>query len=849
MTRKIYALLVGIDAYVQPLQPLKGCINDIKAFQDYLERRVITDQFQLLLCTLLNQEATRQAVIDRFRQHLSQARCEDVALFYFAGHGSQQATPDVFWHLEPDHLNETLVCYDSRFEESWDLADKELATLIADVSEHNPHVVVILDCCHSGSGTRGDLEAAIRHAPIDQRQRPLESFLGFSAEKEQTSTVRNPESASHHWISPKGKHILLAACRDLEEAKEYNANGQRRGIFSYFLTDTLEKANGSLTYRDLFKRTCALVCSKVTTQSPQLEAIATAELDQPFLGGAIAPRNPYFMISFHREYGWVMDGGAVHGICRPLAGETTELVLFPFDRITEQLRQLTLGVGKAQVLEVMPQLSKVQISGVTDLHPDHVFKAVVTSLPLPPLTIALAGESEGIELARQAIATTGPEGRPSLYIQEVARAETAELRILAQNHQYWIMRPIDDRPLVKPIDGFSPASAAQVIQQLEHIARWIAIADLSSPATSQIKPDAIQLQILQNGQELQEPDIQLTYQCEGEKQKQPSFQIKLKNTSDQALYCAVLTLTDRYAVSSGLFETGGIWLSPGEEAWAASGGLIYVSVPRDLWQQGITEVKDIFKLIVSTAEFDGRLLEQDALELPQTRTSQRSPAASLRGILNRLMHRVQTRHVSLIPDDEEFYDDWMTSQFSLTTVRPQLTVPVPHGSEGVLLGSGVELHPHSRLHAHARLTTMPQSTRHLGHPMLPPVLLQDDEGIQPFQFTASRGNDPGLSVLELSQVVDASVVTSAEPLTLTVDLNLDAGQHLLAIAYDGEFFLPLGQGQSRTDGKTEIRLNRLPSPLIVPETANETRRSLGSAIWICFQKIVSQRLALERETK
>ena len=106
------------------------------------------------LKTLKNGEATRQAVVDAFSDHLGKAKKGDVALFYYSGHGSQEQAPEEFWKLEPDHLDETLVLFDSRSPGSWDLADKEIAKLIGDVAAKGPHVAVILDCCHSGSGTR-----------------------------------------------------------------------------------------------------------------------------------------------------------------------------------------------------------------------------------------------------------------------------------------------------------------------------------------------------------------------------------------------------------------------------------------------------------------------------------------------------------------------------------------------------------------------------------------------------------------------------------------------------------------------------------------------------------------------
>jgi pimeloyl-ACP methyl ester carboxylesterase len=828
MTRNIYALLVGIDEYIAPVSPLKGCVNDILAVKEYLQGRVASEGYQLHLRTLLDREATRAAIADGFRQHLCQATSEDVAFFYFAGHGSQEQSPQEFWTLEPDRLDETLVCYDSRSDGGWDLADKELAKLIAEVAEKNPHITIIMDCCHSGSGNRGDLEGetAVRKAPIDHRLRPLDSFIFSLAEADKLSTSRSPEENPSGWTLPKGKHVFLAACRDSELAKEYNGDGQPRGAFSYFLLDTLKKTNGSLTYRDLFKRTHALVRSKVTAQSPQMEATDLKDLDQPFLGGAIAQHPPYFTVSYNSDRDWVIDGGAVHGIPQPSGEETTLLALFPFDTPLEQLRQLSQAIGEAQVIEVMPQLSQVRISGIENLAPEMTFKAVITSLPLPPKGVLLEGEETAIELARTTL-----QKFPSLYIREVSSPEQAEFKLLARNEQYIITRPADDRPLVAQIQGYTTATALQAIQRLEHLTRWTNIAELSSPATSRIQPDAVQMIIDREGQELQDLQIRLEYQ----QKKQPSFKLKLKNTSNEALYCALLDLTDSYAVSAGLLDGGGIWLEPGDEAWALGGQPIYPTVPEKLWKQGITEIKDILKLIVSTAEFDATLLEQEELDLPSRATP--TPRRG-KGTLNRLMNRVQSRDLRAKPESEELCDDWVTSQIVITTVRSQETTTIPKGGESISLGYGVQLRSHPSLNAKARLTTVTQSTRDLGSHVLPPIL-RAREGIEPFQFTNSRGTDPGLSALELSQVEDPSVVTPQEPLKLVVDTPLKSDEQLLSVGYDGEFFLPLGRGYRTSEGQTEIVLERLPEPVA------QGNRSLGGSIRIFFQKIATQQLGLD----
>ena len=684
MTRNIYALLVGIDNYPPPVSPLKGSVNDVLAVAGYLRERVTQDGYNLHIQMLVERQATRQAIIDGFREHLCQAGNNDVALFYYSGHGSQEESPPEFWHLEPDHLDETLVCWDSRTEKGWDLADKELAQLIAEVAEKNPHIVAILDCCHSGSGTRNDWQdTTVRWVPSSRRKRPLNSFIFSLEEANNLYASRNPEQNPSDWfVLPQGEYILLAACRDNEEAREYYGNNQYRGVFSYFLMDTLHRTNGNLTYRDLFKRTNTLVRSKVTVQSPQLEATNYSYLDQPFLGGAIAQRHPYFIVSHHKTHGWVIDGGAVHGIAPVSGDETTRLAVFPFHSATEQLRQLSNALVVAEVTEVLPQLSRLNVSLDENLDPKQVYKAVVTSLPLPPLGVCIEGDEAGVTLARQAIQEASPEHQQSLYVREVAESERAEFRLLARDSRYLITRPLDGRLLVAPIVDYTVENASKAIQNLEHIARWTNIATLSTPAMSRIGSDAVKMQVYQGNSEITKPQIRLEYKYENGEWRQPTCRVKLTNTSDESLYCALLNLTDRFAVSADLFPARGIWLEPGQEAWALEGKPIYGSVPKELRERGITECKDILKLIVCTAEFDATLLQQDKLDVDRTRSSQDIKSLRSKSTLNRLMNRIQIRNLSDRNLQEDLWDDWVTTEVTLATVLPQLATPVSVAQSG-----------------------------------------------------------------------------------------------------------------------------------------------------------------------
>src|SRR5262249_25762872 len=136
-----------------------------------------SDGFAICERMLLNQHATYFAIVDGFQSHLSQATRDDVVLFYFCGHGSQERALPVFWNQEPDKMNETIVCYASLLPGGKGLADKDLATLIDQVGKKSPHIVVILDCCHSGSGTRTVPDAEARWTEPREEPRSIDSYV------------------------------------------------------------------------------------------------------------------------------------------------------------------------------------------------------------------------------------------------------------------------------------------------------------------------------------------------------------------------------------------------------------------------------------------------------------------------------------------------------------------------------------------------------------------------------------------------------------------------------------------------------------------------------------------------
>jgi hypothetical protein len=149
---RLLALVVGVGAYKNPsIHQLKGPPNDAGNFA-----QLLVDRFgypRENVCLLLNERATTAAFRSSFETALvERARAGDVAVVYFAGHGSQVRDEN---GDEPSGMYSTLMFHDSRAAGVTDLADHELNVMLQGLYAKTKNVVVILDSCNSGSATRG----------------------------------------------------------------------------------------------------------------------------------------------------------------------------------------------------------------------------------------------------------------------------------------------------------------------------------------------------------------------------------------------------------------------------------------------------------------------------------------------------------------------------------------------------------------------------------------------------------------------------------------------------------------------------------------------------------------------
>ncbi len=625
----VRALLVGIDAYVA-VTPLSGCVADIDAIEAMLRKHVQPDQLSLV--ALRNEQATRSNIIETFRSHLGPAESDEIALFYFAGHGSQEPCPEEWARLEPDGLNETIVCVDSRTPGVWDLADKEINALIEEAGARGAQVVMIFDSCHSGGVTRDILDVippSVRAAPTAQERRVFSNYLDVAQTRYDPSKLADGSP-------PDPAHIALSACQPHQTAKELPMLGTHRGAFSYAFEESVSLIGESASYVELAAAIRAKLHSQVNDQAPDLYAGGGASSATTFLAGTAKPR----LLTANSDGGdWWLSAGAVDGITPP-ASATTEIELSGHG--ASPTGDATV-LADAQVVEVEPSRAKLRVVARPQqtLDPTNQYLAVITKFAAPALRLVITGTGA----TEVAAGLTGVS--PLVVVTTEVPTEPSGIRTLT----------VDIAGQDVSIQGTAGSPIASTVPQLAadiaHLARWHALLDRVAPGSRVSSKVSIEVLELSRDQaaatDMQAPvnavngAIALSY----DGAKPPRVQLRVTNAHDRRLFAALFDLTDSYG-SVKLFAD---WAEPGKPAWARQGQVQTLTIPD--WSPTATEANDRLKLIVSTVEFDA-----DAWVLPRLLGA---PEDHARG---------QGRDVEgEDPQDPVADDTWGTSLLTIVTTR------------------------------------------------------------------------------------------------------------------------------------------------------------------------------------
>ena len=789
---KVYALLIGIDSYPEGTRSLEGCVADVANVEDYLTSH-FTDP---AIIKLTNTDATNANVIAQIRQHLGQAGKDDVAYLHYSGHGSRSPAALEFNKYDRDLRDQTLVCYDSRIGDNYDLTDKELALLIEELAQKEPHIAWLLDCCHSGTGTRdlpGARKVGVRGTGDAKTVRTLDSYL------EGQYATRAREAAGTPLI-PQSRHMLLAACDKDELAKEDLT--RMCGIFTHSAYDILRETGGDLSYAELFGRARVRVSEYIRSvdedsQRPQFETVGGFDGWQGFLGRARKIGRRTYVVG-KKPDGWSMDAGAVAGLpVNPAKPVTLALSLEATPEVV---------AGTAHLTGVSATRSTVEPDFAAD--PAARYLAVVTSLPDPALRLRFAGDAA----ARAAVYAVLNDG--SLIAELADDGSTDDGFLLSAAGGQLVLARRDDGVAVYTV-GMDDAKqwGPALLAALAHIAQWRRLLALHNPAP-QLDPAKVEFSFVEqrdDGTERVHPAPALTLDIERRAdrgQTKVAGEFRIRNLTGQALDATLFYFADDYSVQVKAHNQIAPSAEPTSLTTVSKDG---TTTPRtNFWlPRDGTESVDQLRLVLTTEPMDTFLLPMDKLE----------PAPASGGT------RVMGSDEEMLAATRPINDDWFTIPL---TVRLTPRLAQVGLEPATLAGGQISIAAHGQVTASLALVTPLGGSRGAGAEDGFTAALAR-AGIHPAQLNGGRGDAP--AALDITDISHPEALAEA-PLQLSLKVPLAAGEVLLPMVRDGAYLMPAGEfWRDEETGTTHLELRQVPTP-------QADQRSLGSALRLYLFKSV-----------
>lgn len=348
---KKIALLIGCGTYpfASGWSQLSA-VNDIQIVKKSLSLQGFSDNH---IYTISDSAATRQGILTAIEKKLiDEAQPGDIVFFHFSGHGQQ------VWDDNSDEIDgydEAIVPYDSPkmfvknvYEGAQLIRDDELADLFQKIClkiGKTGQLLILMDACHSGSGTRGNQRYS-RGTDVIMAS-PGYIASQFNDVKE-ANTLDNKKNADN--LAPM---VSFFSCLPQETSWEYPAEDEKTyGLMSYAFSKYFSLPGQDATYRGLLDKIQIFVSSEHQSQTPQAEG----NLDRRLLDGKILGQPSYYkVVEIFSSSECQLNAGQLNGL------NTGSIVTFyPVDiRDTAGILPLAIGtVDEAGLLDCLVKLDR-----------------------------------------------------------------------------------------------------------------------------------------------------------------------------------------------------------------------------------------------------------------------------------------------------------------------------------------------------------------------------------------------------------------------------------------------------------------------------------------------------------
>lgn len=584
------ALLVAVEDYPNEAgwPRLRGPRADVAAM-----RSVLVEQGGFAaenVEVLVDEQATRAGIASAFESLARSSRRDDVLLFYFAGHGSQVDDDD---GDELDGYDETLIPYDAKAPDGTpnDVLDDDLSRWIALANENTRHVVLIFDCCSSGTNVRGSQEVAVRGVPPQVR--------GLAGVRGGGRTRRGDGGSGY--AEDELDYVSLSACRATQSAFEHEESGAFNGLFTYYLVRELRGCPGDASYEEVLARVRRAVAAVRPGQTPVIEgSLALASL---FAGGT-ATAAASFVVE-PSGGGFVVRAGQAHGL-RP----GTRLAVF---------------ANASAIADASAPLATVVLDEVGALESSFHWPASAQAAANDGLRALLV--DHGSDFTPLALALSAPEGKgaplrarieASTTLAVVDPDEAALSLELDAAGQRWGLRSGDVELPLGARSG-SEAEVEHLLLALEHLGRARAVLRGVAKTSSPLLRVRTFLERLDEAGRSLGP---VQHDDAGVPTVRPGARLgcRLVNESPVPVFASLLVLSPDGEVGLVVHpQNEDDRIPPGGEVKSPSMTIVLHPESRPFYEEG----SECFRWIVSTGFHDLRALQQGSVTRLATLRGQR----------------------------------------------------------------------------------------------------------------------------------------------------------------------------------------------------------------------------------
>ena len=222
--------------------------------------------------TLVNQQATKAGIIGAFKRMVASCKQGDVVYIHYSGHGQQMT--DVH-NDETDGLDECWIPYEAyrkackTYHGEKHLTDDELnvyLNAIRDKIGAKGKLLVVIDACHSGDGTRGDEDEVVRG--VEEVFEAVKSLIIGDNDKEKVINQK-AKPLAERWIT-------LSACKS--DQVNIEMKNPAVGKLTYALW--MELKNGDKINNEEFIKRIRKFVNRNTSSRPQQPVLTGNDKDK-----------------------------------------------------------------------------------------------------------------------------------------------------------------------------------------------------------------------------------------------------------------------------------------------------------------------------------------------------------------------------------------------------------------------------------------------------------------------------------------------------------------------------------------------------------------------------------------